>query len=319
MLVEDLVKDYPGGKRAVAGLSFSVARGEVFGLLGPNGAGKTTTIGILTTRVVPTSGRVLLGGVDVVAEPSRARRRLAVVPQRPNLDQSLTVRQNLLFHGAFHGLRRAERRVLATDLLDALGLAGHADARVITLSGGQAQRVMIARALMHRPAVLFLDEPATGLDPQARLFVHERIADLSSSGTTVVVTTHDMEEAAKVSDRVGIVDHGTVLTIGTPAELTRALPQGRTVALDVAPDAVEDTVAVRAALEGMADLGAAEVTPVPDAGVLRVRVQGGPDAEGVLASVLTRLRELPCAVRDLQITDPNLEDVFLGLTGRELR
>ena len=192
--VIDLVKRYPkSDTNAVDGLSFQVHEGEIFGLLGPNGAGKTTTVGILTTRVTLTSGKAVVAGVDVAADPVGTRRKVAVVPQRVNLDRSLNARQNLIWHAAYHGVPRRERKALADDLLERMGLANKAKARIDELSGGQAQRLMIARALTHRPEVLFLDEPSTGLDPQARLFVHERIQDLRADGVTVVLTTHDMD------------------------------------------------------------------------------------------------------------------------------
>ena len=172
--------------------------GEVFGLLGPNGAGKTTTIGVLTTRVRKTSGRATVAGIDVAADPVGARAVLGVVPQRPNLDRSLDARANLVWHAAYHGVPRARRGPLADELLDRMGLADKATTNPDELSGGQAQRLIIARGLMHDPQVLFLDEPSTGLDPQARLFVHDRVAELAASGVTVVLTTHDMDEAAKL-------------------------------------------------------------------------------------------------------------------------
>src|SRR5439155_8433196 len=198
------------------GLSFSVKPGEIFGLLGPNGAGKTTTIGVLTTRVLPTAGRAAVEGVDVVGDPSRARQLLAVVPQRNNLDRSLNIRQNLMFHAAYHGVGRAERAKRADEILERMGLADRANDKIDFVSGGQAQRVMIARALMHNRKVMFLDEPTTGLDPQARLFVHDRVAGLKREGVTVVLTTHDMDEAAKLCDRSGIIDHGKLLAVDTP-------------------------------------------------------------------------------------------------------
>src|SRR3712207_2096684 len=238
--VTDLVKRYPGRPvNAVDGISFTVERGEVFGLLGPNGAGKTTTVGVLTTRVRPTSGHATVGGVDVTDDPVRARSQLAVVPQRNNLDRSLSIRNNLIFHAAYHGVPAAERARRAGELLEEFGLADRADDKPDMFSGGQAQRVMVARALMHAPEVLFLDEPTTGLDPAARLFVWDRVRDLKARGVTVVLTTHDMDEAANLADRVGIMDHGRLLALDTPDALTRGLP-GRTtlevaVALDGAP------------------------------------------------------------------------------------
>src|SRR3954463_12439029 len=232
--VSDLVKRYPGRPvNAVDGISFTVQPGEVFGLLGPNGAGKTTTIGILTTRVLPTSGTASVAGVDVAADPVTARSRLSVVPQRSNLDRALTARQNLVFHAAYHGVGRTERNRRADALLAQLGLGDRGGDKVDNYSGGMAQRLLIARALMHAPQVIFLDEPSTGLDPHARLFVWDRIRDLREAGVTVVLTTHDMDEAAELTDRVGIMDHGKLLALDTPTALTRGPPGAAPPDLDV--------------------------------------------------------------------------------------
>ncbi|TWP48616.1 ABC transporter ATP-binding protein [Lentzea tibetensis] len=313
VLVDNLVKVYkPGQKPAVDGLSFSVRRGEVFGLLGPNGAGKTTTVGVLTTRVRPTSGKATVEGVDVVTDSQRARQLLAVVPQRNNLDRSLNARQNLLFHAAYHGVGRAERNALADEILERMGLADHKKALVDTLSGGQAQRLMIARALMHKPKVLFLDEPSTGLDPQARLFVHERVQALHEEGVTVVLTTHDMDEAAKLCDRVGIVDHGKLLTLDTPEELTRSLPGSTTVSVTVSLNGSGSEPVTKALSE--VD-GVQRVEEVGD----MFRVYTDVDTSITLPAVLGTLQKLDVPVSDLSIGKPSLEDVFIHLTGRELR
>ncbi|MEU7529207.1 ABC transporter ATP-binding protein [Saccharothrix sp. NPDC042600] len=313
--VSDLVKVYKAGRApAVDGLSFTVRRGEVFGLLGPNGAGKTTTVGVLTTRVRPTSGIALVEGVDVVRDPQRARQLLAVVPQRNNLDRALNVRQNLLFHAAYHGMGRAERRRLADEVLERMGLQDHAGALVDTLSGGQAQRLMIARALMHRPRVLFLDEPSTGLDPQARLFVHDRVAALHADGVTVVLTTHDMDEAHKLCDRVGIVDHGKLLTLDTPDALTATLPGSTTLSVTVSLNGTGPEPVHHALL---ALPGVQRVEHVAEAGLFRLFTDVTPAA--ALPDVLRTLERLDCAVTDLAIGTPSLEDVFIHLTGRDLR
>ncbi|SEQ16698.1 ABC-2 type transport system ATP-binding protein [Lentzea xinjiangensis] len=311
--VRELRKVYKTGQKpAVDGLSFTVRRGEVFGLLGPNGAGKTTTVGVLTTRVRPTSGQAFVEGVDVVADSRRARQLLAVVPQRNNLDRSLNARQNLLFHAAYHGIGPVERKKLADDIIERMGLKDHQNALVDTLSGGQAQRLMIARALMHRPKVLFLDEPSTGLDPQARLFVHERVAALHAEGVTVVLTTHDMDEAAKLCDRVGIVDHGKLLTLDTPVELTKNLPGSNTVSVTVSPNGHEPAKTTQALSE--VD-GAQRVEEV--GGMYRVYTDS--DTAVTLPAVLNVLRDLDVVVSDVAIGKPSLEDVFIHLTGRELR
>ncbi|WP_090099851.1 ABC transporter ATP-binding protein [Lentzea jiangxiensis] len=311
--VRDLRKVYKTGQKpAVDGLSFDVRRGEVFGLLGPNGAGKTTTVGVLTTRVRPTSGQALVEGVDVVADSKRARQLLAVVPQRNNLDRSLNARQNLLFHAAYHGIGPRERQKLADDIIERMGLKDHRNALVDTLSGGQAQRLMIARALMHRPKVLFLDEPSTGLDPQARLFVHERVAALHAEGVTVVLTTHDMDEATKLCDRVGIVDHGKLLTLDTPSELTKNLPGSNTVSVTVIPNGHERAKITRE----LSELdGVQRVEELND----MFRVYTDSDTAITLPAVLNVLRDLDVTVSDVAIGKPSLEDVFIHLTGRELR
>ena len=237
--VRELVKRYPRSPaNAVDELSFVVARGEVFGLLGPNGAGKTTTIGVLTTRVLPTSGSARVTGLDVVADPVRVRSRLAVVPQRMNLDRSLTTRNNLVFHAAYHSVPRAERKIRADEMLERMGLAAKARESVDRLSGGQSQRLKITRGLMHRPEVLFLDEPSTGLDPQARLFVHDQVRSLRDEGITVVLTMHDKDEAAELSDRMGIVDHGRLLALDSPQKLIRSLPGSATIEAVVRPEDV---------------------------------------------------------------------------------
>ncbi|MGH2718850.1 MAG: ABC transporter ATP-binding protein, partial [Actinomycetota bacterium] len=232
--VDDLHKRYPKAKvEAVAGISFTAASGEVFGLLGPNGAGKTTTIGILTTRIRANAGTASVAGVDVLTHPVAARRVLGVVPQRNNLDRSLSVRQNLLFHAAYHGVPRGVRRKRSQVLLDQFGLGERADQKPGMFSGGQTQRMMIARALMHAPAVLFLDEPSTGLDPAARLFVWDRVRELKAAGTTIMLTTHDMDEAASLADHIGIMDRGKLLALDTPQALVRALPGSRTLDMSV--------------------------------------------------------------------------------------
>jgi ABC-2 type transport system ATP-binding protein len=314
--VTELVKRYPGRPvDAVAGISFEVGRGEVFGLLGPNGAGKTTTIGILTTRVLPTGGSATVAGVDVAADPVTARSRLSVVPQRPNLDRALTARQNLVFHAAYHGMGRAERSRRADELLAQLGLGDRGGDKVDDYSGGMAQRLLIARALMHAPQVVFLDEPSTGLDPQARLFVWDRIRELRDGGITVVLTTHDMDEAAALTDRVGIMDHGRLLALDTPAALTRSLPGSATLDIDVerADDDTDD--AVLAALEPLAE----RLEPVADSGGLRARLYLSGEAAALVGPVADVLGARRARLTGVRIGEPSLEDVFLNLTGRELR
>jgi ABC-2 type transport system ATP-binding protein len=306
--VADLRKTYAGAKQeAVAGVSFSVEEGEVFGLLGPNGAGKTTTIGTLTTRVKPSSGRVVVDGIDVVADPVAAKRVIAVVPQRPNLDRSLSALENLTFHGAYFGYSRRERRRRAEELLAELGLEGRGDDRVDNYSGGMAQRLIIARALMHDPRVLFLDEPTTGLDPQSRLFLWDQMEALKARGVTLLLTTHDMAEADRLCDRIAIVDHGKVIASDTPRGLRRVLPDAEGLELRLA--ATSDPSSA------LTTFGSATAEPAGD-GEWKVRLYGADIApsEAIAAAESAGARLL-----DLTRIEGTLEDVFVHLTGRDLR
>ncbi len=294
----------------------------MFGLLGPNGAGKTTTVGVLTTRVRPTSGLAMVAGVDVVRDPVAAKRRLATVPQRSNLDRALSARQILLFHAAYFGIPAAERTRRADALLAEFGLADRADDRVDFFSGGQSQRIMIARALMHQPEVLFLDEPTTGLDPQARLFVWDRIRDLKERGVTMILTTHDMDEAASLCARVAIMDHGRILALDTPDALTETVPGKNSLELGIALDG--DREALQGALAAVPGVERAEPvskdTGGPAAGTpYHVRLYTSVDAPALVAPVARLITDNGGELVDLSIGKPSLEDVFIHLTGRALR
>ncbi len=326
--VADLVKRYPKSKdNAVDGLTFEVEPGEVFGLLGPNGAGKTTTVGVLTTRVRPTGGRATIGGVDVVRDPVRARSQLAVVPQRNNLDRSLSIRNNLIFHAAYHGVPADERATRADSLLEQFGLLGRAKSKPDFFSGGEAQRVMIARALMHAPKVLFLDEPTTGLDPAARLFVWDRLRELERQGVTLVLTTHDMDEAASLARRVGIMDHGRLLALDTPTGLMRSLPGRTTLELATATDDGPGHGSADAVLAELGDLPAVERVEQlpPESGAdgshpdLRVRLYVSGEAPPLVAPAASLLARHGRTLADVKLGTPTLEDVFIELTGRTLR
>jgi ABC-2 type transport system ATP-binding protein len=318
--VVDLVKRYPKAPLdSLAGVSFKVRRGEVFGFLGPNGAGKTTTIGILTTRIRPTRGRAAVAGVDVVADPVGARRVLGVVPQMNNLDRSLSVRQNLLFHASYHGVPRARRMSMADELLEQFGLSDRSGGRPDDFSGGQIQRMMIARALMHSPAVLFLDEPSTGLDPAARLFLWEKVAELRAGGTTVVITTHDMDEAATLSDRVAIIDHGTLLALDTPHALVRSMTGERTLDCSIEPGPRTDVGVVEEAVGSLEGVSQIEQLSDPDANGWRLRVYVQGEAASFVAPVAQAISASGGRLTDARLGEPNLEDVFIHLTGRALR
>jgi ABC-2 type transport system ATP-binding protein len=322
--VSDLVKRYPKSPvNAVDGISFAVAPGEVFGLLGPNGAGKTTTVGMLTTRVRPTSGEATVGGVDVVSDPVRARGRLAVVPQRSNLDRSISIRRNLTFHAAYHGVPAAEAEARADELLEQFGLRDRRDVKPDLFSGGQAQRVMIARALMHQPQVLFLDEPTTGLDPAARLFVWDRLQELRDRGVTLILTTHDMHEAATLADRVGIMDHGKLLALDTPEALMRSLPGSSTLELTIQAHNGDAREQLLGALTTLPDVE--RVEPLQDgaldgqAAELRVRLYVSGEAPQLVGPAATLLAERGLTLTGVELGAPTLEDVFIHLTGRTLR
>ena len=293
-----------GNVVALDGLDLDVHEGEMFGLLGPNGAGKTTTIGVLTTRVKPTAGTARVADCDVSTESVQARARIGVVPQRPNPDRGLTVRENLVFHATYFGIARAEASRRADALLERLGLADKRDAKVDALSGGQQQRMMIARALTHEPRVLFLDEPTVGLDPQARLGLWEILRDLHTQGRTVVMTTHYMEEADQLCDRVAIVDRGKLLACDTPSAL-RAQAPGETI--------VEVTFDRELAAE-MPEIAGVTRTE-PRGAVLRAYAMS---AAAAIPALLAFGESGGYAVRDIQIARPSLETLFISLTGRKL-
>jgi ABC-2 type transport system ATP-binding protein len=293
---------------AVDRLDLEVGRGELFGLLGPNGAGKTTTIGMLTTRVVPTGGRAFVAGIDVVREPARVKERIGVVTQTNTLDRSLNVRENLEFHGRYFGMGGRRARSEADRILEVMRLADRATARVDTLSGGLAQRLMVGRSIMHRPEVLFLDEPTAGLDPQSRLGLWEIVRELHHDGQTVLLTTHYMEEADQLCERLAVMDHGRILALDTPAGLKKSVGADTIVSVQVDGDAGALAEALRA-LEGSTD------AQVVDGGV-RLYVQG---SNGVVPRVVTTAEHVGATVTDLHVEEPTLETVFITLTGKDLR
>ncbi|MFF3444374.1 ABC transporter ATP-binding protein [Streptosporangium sp. NPDC002721] len=297
-----------GVTEAVAGLTLRVREGELFGLLGPNGAGKTTTIGMLTTRIAPTGGTARVRGADVVRDPIAVKRHIGVVAQYNNLDRQLTAHENLEFRGRYAGLPAREARRRAGELLERFGLGSRAKAKITEMSGGQAQRIMIARALMHRPDVLFLDEPTSGLDPQTRVNLWDTLREIRDGGQTVVLSTHYMEEAEELCDRVAIVDHGTVLACGTLAEL-KASTSLRTVLTLTYDGDPEKIVEQAGQLAGVAE---AEVSDN------RLRVFT-PAPEGVLALLVSMGQDAGLSLADVRVVRPSLETVFLALTGREYR
>jgi ABC-2 type transport system ATP-binding protein len=307
---EELTKVYPGTDfAAVDHLNLDVRAGEIFGLLGPNGAGKTTTAGMLTTRVVPTSGRALLAGVDVAAHPALAKQLSGIVSQQNTLDRQLTVWENLYFHGRLFGIGAKASRRIADELLEQFQLSKWAGASVYALSGGMAQRLMVARAIFHRPSVLFLDEPTAGLDPQSRLALWDLLSELHREGQTILLTTHYMEEADKLCERVAIMDHGRILALDTPAALKQSIGADTVVTLKTTGDT-----------DRLAGLLAGDVE-----GVTRTRQVDGGLQLHVQGSDRLVPRIVMCAERggfdlvDVSISEPSLETVFINLTGKELR
>jgi ABC-2 type transport system ATP-binding protein len=306
----DLTKVYEGTDfRAVDELNLSVSAGEIFGLLGPNGAGKTTTAGMLTTRVVPTSGSAFVADIDVVAQPALAKQLVGVVSQTNTLDRQLDVWENLYFHGRLFGVGSSESRRRADELLERFQLARWAKASVYALSGGMAQRLMVARSILHRPAVLFMDEPTAGLDPQSRLALWDLLHELNAEGQTIVLTTHYMEEADLLCGRVAIMDHGRILALDTPARLKEGT--GADTLVIVKGDGNQERLA-DAISAAMSDVRRVRQT---DAG-LELHAQG---RDRLLRRVMAAAEGAGFEVADLSVAEPSLETVFINLTGRDLR
>jgi ABC-2 type transport system ATP-binding protein len=306
----DLTKVYPGTDfRAVDELSLTVHAGEIFGLLGPNGAGKTTTVGVLTTRVIPTSGYASVGGIDVVAHPALAKQLLGVVSQQNTLDRQLNVWENLYFHGRLFGIGAKESRQTATELLEKFQLSKWAKASVYALSGGMAQRLMVARSIFHRPAVLFLDEPTAGLDPQSRLALWDILRELNDDGQTICLTTHYMEEADQLCNRVAIMDHGKILALDTPAKLKQGVGADTIVTIKSPGDADALAAALTKNVAGVTN------SRTIDGGV-ELHVEVG---ERLVPRVVAATEEAGFTVADLSVAEPSLETVFISLTGKDLR
>jgi daunorubicin resistance ABC transporter ATP-binding subunit len=311
---EDLRKTYTtkgGGVPAVRGIDLAVSKGQFFGLLGPNGAGKSTTISMLTTLVVPTGGRAWVAGLDVVADPVGVKRRIGVVTQNNTLDMQLTVAENLEFRSRFFGLSPREASRRAGQLLEAFGMSEKRKSMSTDLSGGQAKRLLIARALVHQPEVLFLDEPTAGLDPQTRVNLWDILRVLHAEGQTILLTTHYMEEAEALCEQVSVMDHGQILASGTVDELKDGVGAETVITVryeDLVPDDVT-------AWAGLADRpGVSKVESEGD----HVRVFTR-EPEGVLGELVTAGSAAGLAVRDATQLKPSLETVFLTLTGREYR
>jgi ABC-2 type transport system ATP-binding protein len=306
--IRGLVKVFRGKQevRAIAGIDLDVVDGEIFGLLGPNGAGKTTTIGACTTRIRPTQGQITINGVDVQADPARARQFIGVVPQQNTLDRSCTAFENIYYHCRYFGMLTGNARQRAGQLLEEFKLTERAEAMPWALSGGMAQRLQIARAIAHRPRVLFLDEPTAGLDPQSRLAVWELVRGLHRQGITVLMTTHYMDEADQLCDRISIIDHGKILVNGKPTELKQQV--GAQTMMEIH---VVNAPAQLAERLGQIT-GVTSVEAVADG--FRLWIAG---RDGLLPKIVEAMHGYD--LRDISVKEPTLETVFIRLTGRELR
>ena len=307
--VRDLVKKY-GDFTAVKGISFEIKEGEIFSLLGPNGAGKTTTISMLSTLYIPTSGNATISGQSITKNPMAVKQVIGVVPQEIALYEDLTARENLIFWGQMYGLSGKSLNSRVDEVLGQIDLVDKAKNRVKTYSGGMKRRVNIGVGLLHKPRLLFMDEPTVGIDPQSRRAILDTVKDLNKQGMTVLYTTHYMEEAQELSDRVGIIDHGELIALGTQDELTRQVGQTDTLILHIGES--DDPIALASSLKGMKDILEANAAD-HDVSIIT------PQAENILASVVSKANERGIKIRSIDIREPNLEAVFLHLTGRALR
>jgi ABC-2 type transport system ATP-binding protein len=307
--VKNLVKKY-GDFTAVNGISFDVKDGEIFSLLGPNGAGKTTAISVLSTLYTPTSGDAVICGHSVRQDPMAVRNAIGVVPQDLALYEELTARENLSFWGQMYGISGKALNKRIDEVLEQIGLTDKAKLRIKTYSGGMKRRVNIGVGLLHKPRVLFMDEPTVGIDPQSRRAILDSVKELNRNGMTVLYTTHYMEEAQELSDRVGIIDHGELIALGTQAELTRQVGQTDTLVLHVGE--AEDPQPLANALKKLSGVTRADIT---DHEVSIIT----PAAEELLAPAVTLANEMDIKIYSIDIREPNLEAVFLHLTGRALR
>jgi ABC-2 type transport system ATP-binding protein len=308
IVTRDLNKIYSREIHAVIDLCMEVRAGEIYGFLGPNGAGKSTTIGMLTTRVIPTSGVATVGGVDIINHPAIAKQVIGVVPQHNTLDRALTVHDNLYFHGRYFGMTVSEAKSAVDELLVTVRLADRARTSVGELSGGMAQRLMLGRAIMHRPQVLFLDEPTTGLDPQSRLAIWDILTQLRRQGQTIFLTTHHMDEADTLCDRVAIMDHGRILALDTPEALKRTLGAESVVRIQA-----------RGELDALAKELLTEVAGATDARVVDGSIRLWASGRSLLPRVIEAAERIGIEITDLSVSEPTLETVFINLTGKDLR
>lgn len=307
--VQNLVKKF-GDFTAVKGISFDIKEGEIFSLLGPNGAGKTTTISMLSTLFIPTDGDALICGHSIIREPMQVKRAIGVVPQEIALYEDLSALENLRFWGQMYGLSGKSLNVRIDEVLEQIGLRDKAKQRIKTYSGGMKRRVNIGVGLLHKPRLLFMDEPTVGIDPQSRRAILDSVKDLNRQGMTVLYTTHYMEEAEELSHRVGIIDHGELIALGTQSELTRQVGETDTLIFHIGEN--EDPEYLAAQLGKVKGVLKAEPTDHEIAIVT-------PSAEELIAPLVSYVDQLGIKIHSIDIREPNLEAVFLHLTGRALR
>jgi len=310
LVAKDLHKQF-GQVHAVQGVSFDIQKGEIFGLLGPNGAGKTTTISMLSCLVAPTKGDAWIDAHSVRTEPEAVKRSIGVVPQEIALYPDLSARENLAFWGRMYSLRGEELKKRIEAVLEVAGLSERAAEKIEAYSGGMKRRINIAVGLLHQPQLLYMDEPTVGIDPQSRRRILDTVLELNKKGLTVLYTTHYMEEAAELSDRIGIIDHGKLIALGTQAELTQLVGQFDTLLIGLGGDALNGAQLAQT-------LGKIK-------GVHRASLEGdqlfiqAEDANAVLPEIVAKIDKADGQIKSLKVEEPNLEAVFLHLTGHALR
>lgn len=305
----NLVKKF-GDLTAVNDVSFEIYEGEIFSLLGPNGAGKTTTISMLSTLLTPTSGDAMINGFSINNDNMQVRNYIGIVPQEIALYDDLTAFENLYYWGRLYNLSGRTLELRVAEVLEQIGLTDRAKDRIKTYSGGMKRRVNIAAGLLHKPKLLFMDEPTVGIDPQSRRMILDKVKELNQQGMAILYTTHYMEEAQELSNRVGIIDHGKLIAVGTQEELTKQV--GENDSIHILTDPMDDLSTIAAKLQGFD-------------GITRVKVDESglhlitSNAETNLAPIIQEVSQAGARIKSIEIIEPNLETVFLHLTGRALR
>ena len=304
-LTKQYVPDHPP---AVNDISYDIQAGEIFSLLGPNGAGKTTTISMLSGLIQPTSGDALVGGHSIIENPVEAKKKIGVIPQEIALYPTLSARQNLIFWGRMYDMSGSALKQRVAEVLEQIGLTDRADDKIETYSGGMKRRVNIGAGLLHKPDIVFMDEPTVGIDPQSRRAILDMTKDLNAAGMAVLYTTHYMEEAQELSNRIGIQDHGELIALGTLDELTKMVGEADTIKLQL--EEIPETIT-----EQLNAVSGVQSTIASDTD-LTLLVD---NANRVLPGIISTINHIQARLITIEIQEPNLEAVFLHLTGRALR